>query len=74
MSADAARKSACATTAVQIGWAVPARTEPEATSPETDTPARFFAEICYLLYQERLAATSSMLGFQRLFFGLNPVT
>ena len=31
---------------------VPARTEPEATSPETDTPSRLFAEICYLLYQE----------------------
>jgi hypothetical protein len=29
-----------------------ARTEPEATSPETDTPVRLFAEICYLLYQD----------------------
>lgn len=30
---------------------VPAGTEPEATSPETDSPARSRAEICYLFYQ-----------------------
>jgi hypothetical protein len=53
---------------------VPAGAEPEATSPETDTPTRLFAEICYPLYQERAAGNSSICGFQRVFFGLLPVT
>jgi hypothetical protein len=47
---------------------VPARAEPEATSPETDTPTRLFAEICYLLYQERAAGSSSIWGFSTAFF------
>ncbi len=57
-----------------LGTRVPARAEPEATSPETDTPARLFAEICYLLYQEQAAGNSTNWGFQRVFFGLVPVT
>jgi len=59
---------------LRLGEDVPARTRPEATSPETDTPARFFAEICYLLYQGTDAQSSSMWGFQRVFSGVLPVT
>jgi hypothetical protein len=51
-----------------------ARTEPEATSPETDTPARLFAEICYLLYQGPVPRHTSIYRFSTSSSGLVPVT
>jgi hypothetical protein len=53
---------------------VPARTEPEATSPETDTPARLFAEICYLLYQGPVPGDSPIYRFSTGSFGFLLVT
>jgi hypothetical protein len=43
-----------------------AGTELEATSPETDTPARFRAEICYWLYQDLGVLNRAIFAFQQV--------